>query len=81
MRATWSAVSRVAGLSLVGVILSGCSSALVGIRPSEPVVLVKAKPKDFKGGDFIKAVHVSSTMGPGLKLDANLYKTKETVSE
>ena len=43
MRAMWNAVSRVVGLTLVGAILCGCSSALVGIRPSEPVVLPTTK--------------------------------------
>lgn len=43
--------------------------------------VVKAKPKDYKGGEFIKAIHVSSTMGPSVKLDPSLYKAKEAASE
>ncbi len=38
--------------------------------------LSKAKPKDLKG-EFIRSAYVSSTMGPGVKLEASLYKLKE----
>jgi hypothetical protein len=42
MRAMWRAATRVVGMSLVGAILCGCSSAMMGIRPSEPPVRVTA---------------------------------------
>jgi len=40
MRTMWSAATRMVGTSLVGAILCGCSSAMMGIRPSEPPVRV-----------------------------------------
>ena len=40
--------------------------------------LVKARPKSLKGA-FIKSAHVSSTMGPGVRLDLTKYlKVEET---
>ncbi len=40
--------------------------------------LVKARPKSLKG-TFIKSAHVSSTMGPGIRLDLTKYlKLEET---
>lgn len=42
--------------------------------------VLKAKPKDLKG-DFIRSAHLSSTMGPGVKLDPALYKTQETAND
>ena len=42
--------------------------------------VAKARPKDVKG-DLIRSACLSSTMGPGLKLDPQLYKQQEQVSE
>lgn len=40
--------------------------------------LVKARPKSLKGA-YLKSAHVSSTMGPGIKLDLTKYlKEKES---
>lgn len=39
--------------------------------------LLKAKPKTCKGV-YLKSAHLSSTMGPGLKLDISKYKDTET---
>lgn len=38
--------------------------------------LVKVKPRSLKG-TFIKSAHLSSTMGPGVKLDVSKYKDTE----
>ena len=40
----------------------------------------RIRPKDLKG-DLIRSVHVSSTMGPGLRLDPQLYQVKESAGD
>lgn len=42
--------------------------------------LVKARPRAVKGV-FVKSVHVSSTMGPGVKLDISKYLKETEVSD
>ncbi len=38
--------------------------------------LSRIRPKDLKG-ELVRSAHLSSTMGPGLKLDPQLYKMQE----
>ena len=40
----------------------------------------RIRPKDLKG-ELIRCVAISSTMGPGLKLDPQLYKVKESAGD
>lgn len=42
--------------------------------------LLRARPKTLKG-QMIKSIHVSSTMGPGLKLDISKYLKETEASE
>ena len=42
--------------------------------------LVKARPRAVKGV-FVKSVHISSTMGPGVKLDISKYIKETEVSD
>lgn len=61
MRAMWSAASRVVGMSLVGAILCGCSSALMGIRPNEPPV-VRVTAKAGVCSEYIKYVEYARNL-------------------
>lgn len=60
--------------------LSFANDKLVDNGKALLAAVSKAKPKDLKG-EFIESAHVSSTMGPGLKLDPSLYKVKEQTGE
>ena len=42
--------------------------------------VAKARPKDFKG-TFIRSAYLSSTMGPGLRLDPSVYRSKDEVND
>lgn len=42
--------------------------------------IVKAKPRSLKGA-YLKSVHLSSTMGPGVKLDISKFLKETEVSE
>jgi large subunit ribosomal protein L1 len=58
--------------------LSFADDALVANGTMLVESLVKARPKSLKGV-FIKSAHVSSTMGPGIRLDLTKYlKVEET---
>jgi large subunit ribosomal protein L1 len=60
--------------------LSFATAALAENARALLAAVAKARPKDFKG-EFIKSAHLSSTMGPGLKLEPSLYKTQEESGE
>lgn len=58
--------------------LSFADDALVENGSVLMEALVKARPKSLKGV-FVKSAHVSSTMGPGLRIDISKFlKTEET---
>ncbi len=57
--------------------LSFATDALVENAKALLDAVSRIHPKDLKG-DLIRSVSISSTMGPGLRLDPQLYKVKES---
>lgn len=60
--------------------LSFASDALVENARSLIDAVTRIRLKDLKG-ELIRSVYISSTMGPGLKLDPQLYKLKEQAGD
>lgn len=60
--------------------LSFETPALVENGKALLISIIRAKPKEFKG-DLIRSAFLSSTMGPGIKLDVTFLKSKEETFE
>ena len=69
--------ARVTGRPGVVLVTSGpgATNTVTGIANAFMDSIVRARPSAAKGG-YIQSVTVSSTMGPGISLDPNLYRRR-----